>query len=57
MLCLHLDKLRHRDAAPKISVVEADALSLPFPANTFDALANAFGLSCVLVIWKVRRGV
>jgi demethylmenaquinone methyltransferase/2-methoxy-6-polyprenyl-1,4-benzoquinol methylase len=44
MLCLHLDKLNHRDAAPTICVVEADALSLPFPANTFDALAIAFGL-------------
>ena len=44
MLRLNLDKLRHRGAAPKISVVEADALALPFPANTFDALAIAFGL-------------
>jgi demethylmenaquinone methyltransferase/2-methoxy-6-polyprenyl-1,4-benzoquinol methylase len=44
MLCLQLDKLSYRDAASKISVVEADALSLPFPANTFDALAIAFGL-------------
>jgi demethylmenaquinone methyltransferase / 2-methoxy-6-polyprenyl-1,4-benzoquinol methylase len=44
MLRLNLDKLRHRGAAPKISVVEADALALPFPANTFDAIAIAFGL-------------
>ena len=44
MLRLNLDKLRHRGVAPKISVVEADALALPFPANTFDALAIAFGL-------------
>jgi demethylmenaquinone methyltransferase/2-methoxy-6-polyprenyl-1,4-benzoquinol methylase len=44
MLCLNLDKLRHRSAAPKFHVVEADALTLPFPTNTFDALAIAFGL-------------
>ncbi len=44
MLRLNLDKLRQRGVAPKISVVEADALALPFPANTFDALAIAFGL-------------
>lgn len=44
MLRLNLDKLRHRGAAPKISLVEADALTLPFPANTFDAVAIAFGL-------------
>jgi demethylmenaquinone methyltransferase/2-methoxy-6-polyprenyl-1,4-benzoquinol methylase len=44
MLCLNLDKLRHRGGVPKISVVEADALTLPFPANTFDAIAIAFGL-------------
>jgi demethylmenaquinone methyltransferase/2-methoxy-6-polyprenyl-1,4-benzoquinol methylase len=44
MLRLNLDKLRHRGGAPKISVVEADALRLPFPANTFDAIAIAFGL-------------
>lgn len=44
MLRLNLDKLRHHGSAPKISVVEADALTLPFPANTFDAIAIAFGL-------------
>jgi demethylmenaquinone methyltransferase/2-methoxy-6-polyprenyl-1,4-benzoquinol methylase len=44
MLRLNLDKLSHRGGAPKISVVEADALTLPFPANTFDAIAIAFGL-------------
>ena len=44
MLRLNLDKLRHRGGTPKISVVEADALALPFPANTFHAVAIAFGL-------------
>ena len=44
MLRLNLDKLHHRDGTAKISVVEADALTLPFPANTFDAIAIAFGL-------------
>lgn len=44
MLRLNLDKLRHRGAVAKISLVEADALTLPFPANTFDAIAIAFGL-------------
>ena len=44
MLRLNLDKLRHRGAAPKVSVVEADALALPFPTNTFDSIAIAFGL-------------
>jgi len=44
MLRLNLDKLRHRDTRSKISLVEADALTLPFPANTFDAVAIAFGL-------------
>ena len=44
MLCLNRDKLRHRGSTPKISLVEADALTLPFPANTFDAVAIAFGL-------------
>jgi demethylmenaquinone methyltransferase / 2-methoxy-6-polyprenyl-1,4-benzoquinol methylase len=44
MLRLNLEKLRHRGGAPKISVVEADALTLPFPANTFHAIAIAFGL-------------
>jgi len=44
MLRLNLDKLRHRDSHSKISLVEADALTLPFPSNTFDAIAIAFGL-------------
>lgn len=44
MLRLNLDKLHHAEAARKISLVEADALTLPFPANTFDAVAIAFGL-------------
>ena len=44
MLRLNLNKLRHRGGTPNISVVEADALTLPFPANTFDAVAIAFGL-------------
>lgn len=44
MLRLNLDKLRHRDTHSKISLVEADALTLPFPADTFDAIAIAFGL-------------
>lgn len=44
MLRLNLDKLRFRGAIPQISLVEADALTLPFPANTFDAIAIAFGL-------------
>ena len=44
MLRLNLDKLRHRGGTAKISVVEADALTLPFPADTFDGIAIAFGL-------------
>lgn len=44
MLRLNLDKVRHRGATLKVSVIEADALALPFPANTFDAVAIAFGL-------------
>jgi len=44
MLRLNLDKLRHRRGTAKISVVEADALTLPFPADTFDGIAIAFGL-------------
>ena len=44
MLRLNLDKLRHQSSASKISLVEADALILPFPDNTFDAIAIAFGL-------------
>jgi demethylmenaquinone methyltransferase/2-methoxy-6-polyprenyl-1,4-benzoquinol methylase len=44
MLRLNLDKLRHRSIASQISLVEADALTLPFPANTFDGIAVAFGL-------------
>jgi demethylmenaquinone methyltransferase / 2-methoxy-6-polyprenyl-1,4-benzoquinol methylase len=44
MLRLNLDKLRHRSIASQISLVEADALTLPFPANTFDGIAIAFGL-------------
>jgi len=44
MLRLNLDKLRQSDAIPKICLVEADALTLPFRADTFDAIAIAFGL-------------
>ena len=44
MLRLNLDKLRNSSAALKISLVEADALSLPFQPDTFDAVAIAFGL-------------
>ena len=44
MLRLNLDKVRHRGAILEVSVIEADALALPFPANTFDAVAIAFGL-------------
>ena len=44
MLRLHLDKLRHNGAVTKICLVEADALTLPFPDSTFDAIAIAFGL-------------
>jgi demethylmenaquinone methyltransferase/2-methoxy-6-polyprenyl-1,4-benzoquinol methylase len=44
MLRLHFDKLRRSGTVPKTSLVEADALTLPFPANTFDAIAIAFGL-------------
>ena len=44
MLRLNLDKLRHCGGPPNVSVVEADALTLPFPANTFHAIAIAFGL-------------
>ena len=44
MLRLNLDKLRHCGGTPNVSVVEADALTLPFPANTFHAIAIAFGL-------------
>ena len=44
MLVLNLDKLRPQSSASKISLVEADALILPFPDNTFDAIAIAFGL-------------
>jgi demethylmenaquinone methyltransferase/2-methoxy-6-polyprenyl-1,4-benzoquinol methylase len=44
MLRLNLDKLRLRAALPRVNLVEADALTLPFPANTFDAVAIAFGL-------------
>jgi demethylmenaquinone methyltransferase/2-methoxy-6-polyprenyl-1,4-benzoquinol methylase len=44
MLRLNLDKLRNSSVALKISLVEADALSLPFQPDTFDAVAIAFGL-------------
>ena len=44
MLRLNLDKVRHHGGDPQVCVVEADALALPFPANTFDAIAIAFGL-------------
>ena len=44
MLRLNLEKVRHHGGDPQVSVVEADALALPFPANTFDAIAIAFGL-------------
>jgi len=44
MLRLNLDKLRQSAAIPKICLVEADALTLPFRADTFDAIAIAFGL-------------
>jgi len=44
MLRLNLNKLRHGNSHSKISLVEADALTLPFPSNTFDAIAIAFGL-------------
>jgi demethylmenaquinone methyltransferase / 2-methoxy-6-polyprenyl-1,4-benzoquinol methylase len=44
MLRLNLDKLRNRGVIPQVSLVEADALNLPFAAGTFDAVAIAFGL-------------
>jgi demethylmenaquinone methyltransferase/2-methoxy-6-polyprenyl-1,4-benzoquinol methylase len=44
MLQLNLNKLNRRAANQRISVAEADALNLPFRADSFDALAIAFGL-------------
>jgi len=44
MLRLNLAKLRQSQAIPKVILVEADALALPFATNTFDAVGIAFGL-------------
>lgn len=44
MLKLGLEKLAKRSLERRVTLLEADALRLPFPANTFDGLAVAFGL-------------
>ena len=44
MLKLGREKLSRRRLQPRVQLLEADALRLPFPANTFDGLAVAFGL-------------
>ena len=44
MLKLGREKLAGRRLESRVQVLEADALRLPFPANTFDGLAVAFGL-------------
>ncbi len=44
MLKLGLEKVARRRLESRIQLLEADALQLPFRANTFDGLAVAFGL-------------
>lgn len=44
MLKLGREKLAKRSLQQRAQLLEADALRLPFPANTFDGLAVAFGL-------------
>lgn len=44
MLKLGREKLAKRSLQQRAYLLEADALRLPFPANTFDGLAVAFGL-------------
>ena len=44
MLKLGREKLATRSLQPRVQLLEADALRLPFPTNTFDGLAVAFGL-------------
>ncbi len=44
MLKLGREKLFRRRLQPRVQLLEADALRLPFPADTFDGLAVAFGL-------------
>lgn len=44
MLKLGLEKLAKRSLERRVALLEADALRLPFQANTFDGLAVAFGL-------------
>ena len=44
MLKLGREKLAGSRLQSRVQVLEADALRLPFPANTFDGLAVAFGL-------------
>lgn len=44
MLKLGREKLARRSLQRRVQLLEADALRLPFPADTFDGLAVAFGL-------------
>ena len=44
MLTLGQRKMRRSDNDKAILLVEADTLSLPFPTNTFDVVAVAFGI-------------
>ena len=44
MLKLGREKLAKRRLQQRVQLLEADALRLPFPTNTFDGLAVAFGL-------------
>ena len=44
MLKLGRQKLASRRLQRRVQLLEADALRLPFPADTFDGLAVAFGL-------------
>jgi demethylmenaquinone methyltransferase/2-methoxy-6-polyprenyl-1,4-benzoquinol methylase len=44
MLTLGYQKISKRNLGTRIRMIEADGLSLPFRAETFDAVAIAFGL-------------
>jgi demethylmenaquinone methyltransferase/2-methoxy-6-polyprenyl-1,4-benzoquinol methylase len=44
MLILGNQKIRHKGRREKILLTEGDALKLPFPDGTFDAVTIAFGL-------------
>lgn len=62
MLQLGREKLIRSRLEHRVQLLEADALRLPFPANTFDGLAVAFGLrnleswgNGLVEMWRVLK--